>query len=79
MVSTCSPALSGIACITLSFMDAHGHPLQVPAQDCAALQKSEDSVTPLQQDHFDELTTVVKVKSMAVGPGTDKPVFTVNG
>lgn len=55
-------------------MDAHGHPLQVPAQDCAALQKSEDCVTPLQQDHFDELTTVVKVKSMAVGPGTDKPL-----
>ncbi|KAG7238253.1 hypothetical protein INR49_031084, partial [Caranx melampygus] len=58
----------GIACITLSFMDAHGHPLQVPAQDCATLQKSEDSATPLQQDHFDELTTVVKVKSTAVGP-----------
>ncbi|XP_044054476.1 KICSTOR complex protein SZT2 isoform X4 [Siniperca chuatsi] len=53
----------GIACIALSFVDAHGRPLQVPAQDCATLQRSEDCATPLHPDHFDELTAVCKVYS----------------
>ncbi|XP_029355137.1 KICSTOR complex protein SZT2 isoform X2 [Echeneis naucrates] len=54
----------GIACIALSFLDAQGHPLQV--QDCATLQKSENCVTLLHSDHFEELTTVVKVDSIPV-------------
>ncbi|XP_030582788.1 KICSTOR complex protein SZT2 isoform X3 [Archocentrus centrarchus] len=54
----------GIACIALSFVDAHGRPLQVPAQDCPALQKSENCSVPLHPDHFNELTTVIKVESI---------------
>ncbi|XP_078141687.1 SZT2 subunit of KICSTOR complex [Centroberyx gerrardi] len=53
----------GIACIALSFVDAQGCPLQVPAQDCTTLQRPESCTIPLQPDHFDELTTVVKVDS----------------
>ncbi|XP_071387127.1 KICSTOR complex protein SZT2 [Centroberyx affinis] len=53
----------GIACIALSFVDAQGCPLQVPAQDCTTLQRPESCSIPLQPDHFDELTTVVKVDS----------------
>ncbi|XP_039985270.1 KICSTOR complex protein SZT2 isoform X9 [Xiphias gladius] len=56
----------GIACITLSFVDAHGRPLQVPTQDSTTLQRSENCINPLHPDHFDELTTVVKVDSIAV-------------
>ncbi|XP_035504823.1 KICSTOR complex protein SZT2 isoform X3 [Scophthalmus maximus] len=56
----------GIACIALSFVDAHGHPLQGPAQDCGTLQRSENRITPLHPDNFDELTTVVKVDSIIV-------------
>ncbi|XP_047442743.1 KICSTOR complex protein SZT2 isoform X6 [Mugil cephalus] len=56
----------GIACIALSFVDGQGRPLQVPAQDCAALQRSDNCTTPLHPEHFDELTTVVKVESIGV-------------
>ncbi|KAK5906721.1 hypothetical protein CesoFtcFv8_004641 [Champsocephalus esox] len=49
----------GIACISLSFVDAHNRPLQV--QDGAALQRSENCTTPLHPEHFDELTTVGRV------------------
>ncbi|KAK2816008.1 hypothetical protein Q5P01_026475 [Channa striata] len=56
----------GIACIALSFVDAHGRPLQVLPQDYASLQKSESSSTPLHPDHFEKLTTVVKVDSVSV-------------
>ncbi|XP_042078063.1 KICSTOR complex protein SZT2 isoform X8 [Haplochromis burtoni] len=57
----------GIACIALSFVDAHGRPLQVPAQGGAALQKSENCSVPLHPDHFNELTAVVKVESIISG------------
>ncbi|XP_069574569.1 KICSTOR complex protein SZT2 [Brachyistius frenatus] len=56
----------GIACIALSFVDARGGPLQVPAQDAAALQRSESCSIPLHPDHFDELTTVGKKESVSV-------------
>ncbi|XP_041790475.1 KICSTOR complex protein SZT2 isoform X2 [Chelmon rostratus] len=56
----------GIACIALSFVDAHGRPLQVPAQDCAGLPRSENCTIPLHPDSFDELTTVGKVYSISV-------------
>ncbi|XP_054872770.1 KICSTOR complex protein SZT2 isoform X6 [Amphiprion ocellaris] len=65
----------GIACIALSFVDAHGRPLQLPAQDCAALQKSENCTIPLDPDHFDELTTVVKVESINVSSGTEPQLY----
>ncbi|XP_026179162.1 KICSTOR complex protein SZT2 isoform X4 [Mastacembelus armatus] len=55
----------GIACIALSFVDSHGHPVQVLPQNCAALQRSENCTTPLHPDHFDDLTTVVKVDSIS--------------
>lgn len=67
-----STALSGIACITLSFVDAHGRPLPVPAQDCAGLLRSENCSIPLHPDHFDELTTVSKVSSCNIGSSTGK-------
>ncbi|KAM3876225.1 KICSTOR complex protein SZT2 [Diretmus argenteus] len=51
----------GIACIALSFVDAHGCPLQVPTQDCTPPQRPEGCTVPLQPGHFDELTTVNKV------------------
>nr|XP_043900372.1 KICSTOR complex protein SZT2 isoform X3 [Solea senegalensis] len=57
----------GIACIALSFVDAHGRPLQGPTQDCASVQKSEIPVSPPHPEQFDELTTVVKVDSITVG------------
>ncbi|XP_029987667.1 KICSTOR complex protein SZT2 isoform X2 [Sphaeramia orbicularis] len=56
----------GIACIALSFVDATGRPLQVQPQDCASLHKSNSCSIPLHPDHFDELTTVVKVDSISV-------------
>ncbi|XP_023249147.1 KICSTOR complex protein SZT2 [Seriola lalandi dorsalis] len=65
----------GIACIALSFVDARGHPLQVPAHDGAALQRSENCTTPLHPDHFDDLTTVVKVDSVTVGSGTEPQLY----
>ncbi|XP_070764616.1 KICSTOR complex protein SZT2 [Enoplosus armatus] len=57
----------GIACIALSFVDAHGRPLQVPAQDCTTLQRPENCAAPLHPDNFNELTTVGKVYSINVG------------
>nr|XP_033478677.1 KICSTOR complex protein SZT2 isoform X2 [Epinephelus lanceolatus] len=65
----------GIACITLSFVDGHGHPLQVPAQDCAAPQKSENCTTPLHPDHFDELTAVDKVDFINSSSGTEPQLY----
>ncbi|CAL8256033.1 unnamed protein product [Merluccius merluccius] len=53
----------GIACITLSFVDAQGDPLVVPAQDCTALQQRNPFEAPLQPDQFDELTAVFKINS----------------
>ncbi|KAM3619466.1 uncharacterized protein V6R79_008697 [Siganus canaliculatus] len=53
----------GIACIALSFVDTLGRPLQVPAQDCVGLQKSENCSLPFQPENFDELTTVRKMDS----------------
>ncbi|CAJ1064685.1 KICSTOR complex protein SZT2 [Xyrichtys novacula] len=50
----------GIACITLSFVDAQGHSLLVPAQDCASLQRTRNCTIPLDPEHFDELTAVGK-------------------
>ncbi|XP_034562983.1 KICSTOR complex protein SZT2 [Notolabrus celidotus] len=58
----------GIACITLSFVDAHGHSLQVPAQDCATLLRQENCTVSLNPEHFDELTTVGKVFSISGSP-----------
>ncbi|XP_053286297.1 KICSTOR complex protein SZT2 isoform X1 [Pleuronectes platessa] len=56
----------GIACIALSFVDAHGHPLQGSTQDCTTLQRSENCITAPHIDHFDELTSVVKVDSIFI-------------
>lgn len=63
------PTLSGIACVTLSFVDTHGHPLQVPAQDCTRLQTLEKCTLPLHPDNFDELTVVGKVHNISVNLG----------
>ncbi|XP_043097535.1 KICSTOR complex protein SZT2-like [Puntigrus tetrazona] len=56
----------GIACIALSFVDAKGCALQVPAQDGGgggpALRADVSSVS-LQPDQFEALTTVLKVDS----------------
>lgn len=49
---------SGIACVTLSFVDAQGRPLQVPAQDSAGPLGTESCSVHLHQDNFDELTSV---------------------
>nr|XP_057930082.1 KICSTOR complex protein SZT2 isoform X1 [Doryrhamphus excisus] len=56
----------GIACITLTFVDASGRPLQVPAQDCGAPQRSENGSVPLHPSQFDQLTSVVKVESSRI-------------
>ncbi|KAJ8418574.1 hypothetical protein AAFF_G00000730 [Aldrovandia affinis] len=53
----------GIACIALSFVDAQGCPLQVPAQECPEPPRGDTSAIPLQPEHFDSLTTVVKIDS----------------
>ncbi|XP_051567300.1 KICSTOR complex protein SZT2 isoform X3 [Myxocyprinus asiaticus] len=54
----------GIACIALSFVDAKGCPLQVPAQDSStSVPRGDVSTISLQQDQFEALTTVVKVDS----------------
>lgn len=73
------PVISGIACIALSFVDAQGRPLQVPAQDCAALQRSDNCTTPLHPEHFNELTSVVKVESVSISSGKHNSghIFTV--
>ncbi|XP_069378746.1 KICSTOR complex protein SZT2 isoform X8 [Paralichthys olivaceus] len=56
----------GIACIALSFVDAHGRPFHGSTQDCATLQRSENCIIPPHIDHFDELTSVAKVDSIPV-------------
>ncbi|CAN9500871.1 unnamed protein product [Ophioblennius macclurei] len=53
----------GIACVTLSFVDHRGRPLQVSGQDCITSQRWECVATPLHPDHFEELTTVVPLES----------------
>ncbi|XP_061093371.1 KICSTOR complex protein SZT2 isoform X9 [Conger conger] len=58
----------GIACIALSFVDAQGCPLQVPAQDCSEPLRGDTSAILLQPEHFESLTTVVKLDSL--GPET---------
>ncbi|XP_073726759.1 KICSTOR complex protein SZT2 [Misgurnus anguillicaudatus] len=60
----------GIACITLSFVDANGCPLQVPAQDGSGLALRGDvSTISLQPDQFEALTTVVKMDSPSQSSG----------
>jgi hypothetical protein len=59
----CLLCYSGIACITLSFVDAQGGAVVVPAQDCTALQKQNPFNTPLHPDQFEELTAVFKMDS----------------
>uniref|UniRef100_A0A3Q3A3B7 SZT2 subunit of KICSTOR complex n=1 Tax=Kryptolebias marmoratus TaxID=37003 RepID=A0A3Q3A3B7_KRYMA len=49
----------GIACIALLFVDARGQPIQIAAQD-----RLESFSPPLHPEHFEELTSVVKVKSI---------------
>ncbi|KAM4548799.1 KICSTOR complex protein SZT2 isoform 3-T3 [Odontesthes bonariensis] len=60
----------GIACIALSYVDSHGRPLQVAAQDCLTQQRSQNCTTPLHPNHFDELTTVVKVETINISSGS---------
>lgn len=62
----------GIACIALSFVDAKGCALQVPAQDGSgpALRGDVSSIF-LQPDQFEALTTVVKVDSGSQNSGWD--------
>lgn len=62
----------GIACIALSFVDAKGCALQVPAQDGSgpALRGDISSIS-LQPDQFETLTTVVKVDSGSQSSGWD--------
>lgn len=59
--------LAGIACITLTFVDATGHPLQTPASDCG--KETNSCSTPLQPEHFERLTTVLRVKTDSVHDG----------
>ncbi|XP_051562300.1 KICSTOR complex protein SZT2-like isoform X5 [Myxocyprinus asiaticus] len=54
----------GIACIALSFVDAKGCPLQLPAQDGSTpVPRGDVSTIILEQVQFEALTTVVKVDS----------------
>ncbi|XP_051929765.1 KICSTOR complex protein SZT2 isoform X2 [Hippocampus zosterae] len=57
----------GIACITLTFVDATGHPLQTIASDCG--KETNSCSTPLQPEHFERLTTVLRVKTDSVHDG----------
>ncbi|XP_039512385.1 KICSTOR complex protein SZT2 isoform X13 [Pimephales promelas] len=60
----------GIACIALSFVDAKGCVLQVPAQDGSGpALRADVSTIPLQPDQFEALTTVVKVDSLSQSSG----------
>ncbi|XP_029285400.1 KICSTOR complex protein SZT2 [Cottoperca gobio] len=65
----------GIACITLSFVDAHSRPLQVPVSDCAALQRSENCTIPIHPHQFDELTAVGKVDSNNMSSATEPQLY----
>ncbi|XP_061635945.1 KICSTOR complex protein SZT2 isoform X2 [Phyllopteryx taeniolatus] len=53
----------GIACITLTFVDGAGRPLQAPAQECG--RQTDNCSAPLQPQHFDLLTTVLRVTANA--------------
>ncbi|KAL1022662.1 hypothetical protein UPYG_G00030640 [Umbra pygmaea] len=64
----------GIACIALSFVDAQGCPLQVPAQDCTTPPRRTVSNMNLQPDQFDALTTVTKVDSNNMSSGSEMKV-----
>ncbi|RXN36537.1 SZT2 isoform X1 [Labeo rohita] len=60
----------GIACIALSFVDAKGSALQVPAQDGSGPPLRGDvSSISLQPDQFEALTTVIKVDSSSQSSG----------
>lgn len=60
----------GIACIALSFVDAKGCALQVPAQDGSGpALRGEVSSISLQPDQFETLTTVVKVDAGSQSSG----------
>ncbi|KAL1273378.1 hypothetical protein QQF64_029240, partial [Cirrhinus molitorella] len=60
----------GIACIALSFVDAKGSALQVPAQDGSGPPSRGDvSSICLQPDQFEALTTVIKVDSSSQSSG----------
>ncbi|XP_071005830.1 KICSTOR complex protein SZT2-like [Oncorhynchus clarkii lewisi] len=64
----------GIACIALSFVDAQGCPLQVPAQYCTTPPRGDASTILLQPDQFDTLTTVIKVDSNNLSSGSEMRV-----
>ncbi|XP_068600053.1 KICSTOR complex protein SZT2 [Brachionichthys hirsutus] len=64
----------GVSCITLSFVDSRGRPLQVRGQDYR-LHRAENCSFPLHPDYFDELTTVAKVNTIDVIPGTEPQLF----
>ncbi|XP_045562249.1 KICSTOR complex protein SZT2 isoform X4 [Salmo salar] len=64
----------GIACIALSFVDAQGCPLQVPAQYCTTPPRGDASTILLQPDQFDTLTTVIKVDSKNLSSGSEMRV-----
>ncbi|XP_058634051.1 KICSTOR complex protein SZT2 isoform X13 [Onychostoma macrolepis] len=60
----------GIACIALSFVDAKGCVLQVPAQDGSGpALRGDGSCISLQPDQFEALTTVVKVDAGSQSSG----------
>ncbi|XP_052454907.1 KICSTOR complex protein SZT2 isoform X6 [Carassius gibelio] len=60
----------GIACIVLSFVDAKGCMLQIPAQDgIAPALRGDVSSISLQPDQFEALTTVVKEDSGSQSSG----------
>ncbi|KAM6921196.1 KICSTOR complex protein SZT2 [Xenentodon cancila] len=65
----------GIACIALSFVDAHSRPLQVASQDCSALERSGGCNIPLRPDHFDELTAVAKVEAINISPPSEPHLY----
>ncbi|XP_046713542.1 KICSTOR complex protein SZT2 isoform X6 [Silurus meridionalis] len=52
----------GIACIALSFVDAQDRPLNICAQDCGTPKGDATSIC-FQPEHFDSLTSVVKMDS----------------
>ncbi|XP_049584680.1 KICSTOR complex protein SZT2 isoform X10 [Syngnathus scovelli] len=57
----------GIACITLTFVDAVGRPLQAPVQDCG--RHTDNCSIPLQPEYFERLTAVLKVKANSAHVG----------
>ncbi|XP_068174550.1 KICSTOR complex protein SZT2 isoform X2 [Antennarius striatus] len=65
----------GIACITLSFLDAHGRPLPPPGQDCVRPHRPETCSAPLHPEDFTRLTSVDKVNPHRVTTGTEPPLL----